>query len=128
MAADLLCRLRIGPHHYGEDSPFLLAGPATSAAIVDLGYCGKQYPNATSSFSGPSSRIFRRNNAHTMFFSFLRKPIHVCESAETCRSGWPICPSYTLTFWSMITTVACRCSLPVKVKWKVAFNPADLPG
>ena len=30
--------------------------------------------------------------------------------------------------WSLITTVACRCSLPVKVTWKVAFNPADLPG
>jgi hypothetical protein len=27
----------------------------------------------------------------------------------------------------LITTVACRYSLPVKVKWKVAFNPADLP-
>src|SRR5207249_131411 len=91
-------------------------------------YWGKHFPNASSSLSGPSSLIFRRRSAHTTFFSFLRKPIHVCESAVTCRSDWPTCPFATLIFWSLITTVACRCSWPVKVKWKVAFNPADLPG
>src|SRR5688572_30645566 len=54
---------------------------------VKTSYCGKHFPNATSSLSGPSSRIFRRSSAHTTFFSFRRKPIHVCESAVTCRSA-----------------------------------------
>ena len=44
--------------------------------------------------------IFRLSNAHTTLFSFLRKPIHVFESAVTCRSGWPTCPSFTLIFCS----------------------------
>jgi hypothetical protein len=69
-----------------------------SAAFVKSSYWGKQFPNAISSLSGPSSRTFRRSNAHTMFFSFFRKPIHVCESAVTCRSGRPTCPSATLSF------------------------------
>ena len=59
-------------------------------------YCGKQFPNATSNFRGPTSRIFRRTNAQTTFFSFRRKPIQVFASAVTCKSAWPTCDSNTL--------------------------------
>jgi hypothetical protein len=68
------------------------------SACTKISYCGKHLPNATNSLSRPLSRIFRRSSAHTTFLSLLRKPIHVCESAVTCRSGWPTCPSVTLIF------------------------------
>src|SRR3954470_13752145 len=54
------------------------------SARPERSYCGKHFPNATSSLRGPLSRIFRRSRAHTTFCSFLRKPIHVCASAITC--------------------------------------------
>jgi hypothetical protein len=76
-------------------------------------HAGKHFPKATSSLSGPCSRIVRRSNAQTTLFSFFKKPSHVFESAVTCKSGWPTCPSCTAIFLSRITMVACRCSSPV---------------
>lgn len=68
---------------------------STAIRASKIRYCGKHFPNATSSLSGPASRIFRRSSAQTTFFSFLRKPTHVCESAVTRRSARPTCPSLT---------------------------------
>lgn len=61
----------------------------TLAAGLSMSYAGKHFPNATSNFSGPASRIFRRSRAQTMLFSRFRNPSHVCESAVTCRSNLP---------------------------------------
>lgn len=61
---------------------------STSGTSAD-DHAGKHFPKASSSFSGPLRRTFRRRTAQTMFRSFRRKPIHVLASAVMCKSGSP---------------------------------------
>lgn len=91
------------------------------------GHAGKHLPKATSSLGDPLMRIFRRKIAQSRLRSFARNPSHVSLSAVSRRSGVPSWPSVTRRVLSRMTTVAVRGSLPVNVKWKVAFSPSDCP-
>jgi len=84
-------------------------------------------PNATEDLSGPLSRIVPAQQRPHTLFSFFKKADHVFASAGRANPPGRRPVRYG-QLPSRITIVARRGSSPVKVKWKVALRPADLPG
>src|SRR5206468_6362549 len=83
--------------------------------VQDQTYCGKHFPNATNSLSGPSSRIFRRSSDPRPFLSSLRKS----NPRLRVRGNVEVDPP---------ATVITRDSLAALLRRQLQYRPGPWPG